>query len=132
MYGLPLLEGRDIADPVMIVNISRSLAGDDHAAIYDAAKGSWHANQARLEKTPGHYVIAEYYGVFLDIFKPAGWETVLDDNGAPIVPKRMWFKNTDGFQKGDPQYDKLFKKYCNKRNGFQRTGDRQAFHYFNM
>jgi len=132
-YGLPLLQKNAITDPVMIVNISRSLyvtAG----TIYDAARGDWCASEQRLLKTPGHYVIAEYYGVFMDIFKPKpkSWEVVKNSDGTPFIPKRMRFENEENFKKGNANYNDLFKKYCKKRNGFHKRGDASAFRYFNM
>jgi hypothetical protein len=123
MYGLPAINDKSFfTEDVLIVNISRSY-GTVYNKVYDAARGYWRASLSKLQKHIGkHYVIAEYNHVFLDIFKPTAWGRV--DGGD------VYFDKDNSFKKGSKEYDELYEKYCNKRNGFYGPGNRSAFRYF--
>ncbi|MDR2179298.1 MAG: hypothetical protein LBP21_03225 [Synergistaceae bacterium] len=122
-YSLPMQDDC-FTDPVMVVNISRSLR-TTAATVYEAAKGDWTASEKRLTRRLGeHYVIAEYDGVLVDVFKPASWEKL--PNG------RMRFENTPGFETGEEKHDELFRRYCNRLAAFHQPGDANPIHYFNM
>jgi hypothetical protein len=89
-YSLPM-QNDCFTDPVMVVNISKSLR-TNAATVYDAAKGEWAASEAKLTRRLGeHYVIAEYDRVLVDVFKPKAWTRL--ENG------RMRFENTPGLKR---------------------------------
>jgi hypothetical protein len=108
----------------MVVNIAENLSAGS-AAVGDAVKGDWAASEPRLtRRLEEHYVIAEYDGVLVDVFKPEVWRRL--DNG------KMRFENTPGFESGGREHDELFRRYCNRLVGFRQAGDAELVHYFNM
>jgi hypothetical protein len=121
-YSLPV-QSECFRDPVMVVNVSRTRAAAE--TLYDAARGNWRASEERLKNSLGrHYVIAEYDGVLVDVFKPAAWMKLPDG--------KMCFENTKGFGKGNAEYKELFDRYCNRLSGFHQPGEQNLVHYFNM
>ena len=114
-YGYPPLKEANFTDNVLIVKVSRSLKEDTAEARYAAARGDWAMDGKKVAEMD-HYVLVDYNGSFIDIFKPLAWEKTEDG--------RMRFEKDDTCDLAEYR-----EKYCNHRNDLDGNFSQRGFKY---
>lgn len=114
------LDVENLEDSILSVTVNQRRKDGN---LYEAVRGNWPAAQATAETVD--YVVAEYGGVIIGVFKPQRWYQA-DPDPNKTEKKRSWTR-FDGEEVTDPE---ILDRYLYKRLPAKARGSQGSFRYF--
>lgn len=117
------LDVENLQDNILCINVNKRRKEGN---LYEAIRGNWNISPKQANKTD--YVIAEYGGVIIGVFKTdeKGWYEVAPEEGKEDV-NRKWCR-FDGEEVKDPA---VLDRYIHKRLPEKKKGSSNPVRYFN-